>query len=81
MRHQRRQTSVRRGSSRRVPYLQRGHQVQRPRITIRRAGPQHPGHSARHGSKRQAARSLRRIMLHTGQPHMAPFWLQQGATA
>ena len=81
MRHQRRQTSVRRGSSRRAPYLRRGHQVQRPHITIRRAGPQHPGRRARHGSKRQAARSLRRGMLYTGQPRIAPLWLQQGATA
>src|SRR5262245_15349938 len=80
MRHQRRQTSVRRGSFRRVSYLRRGHQVQRSHITIRPVEPQHPGRRARHSNKRRAARLPRRVMLHTGQPHIALLWLQQGAT-
>jgi len=81
MRHERRQTSVQRRSFRWAPYLRRGHQVQRSHITIRPVEPQHPGRRAQHGNKRQAARSPRRVMLHTGQPHIALLWLQQGTTA
>ena len=51
------------------------------RRSRQRQQPQHPGRRARHGSKRQAAQSLRRVMLHTGQPRIAPLWLQQGTTA
>jgi len=51
-RHERRQKSVRQESSRRAPQLRRGPQLQPPRVTIRRAGPKHPGRRARHGIKR-----------------------------
>jgi len=81
MRHERRQNSVWRGSSRRALHLRRGYQLQRPHVTPWRAGPQHPGRRARHGSKRQAARSPRRAMLHAGQLRITQLWLQQGATA
>jgi len=79
--HERRQKSLRQRSSWRAPRLRRGQQWQRPHSTIRRTGPHHPGRRARHGSKRQAARSPRRAMLHVGQPHLAQLWLQQRATA
>ncbi len=79
--HERRQKSLRQRSSWRVPRLHRSQQWQRPHSTIRRAGPHHPGRRVRHGSKRQAARSPRRAMLHVGQPHLAQLWLQQRATA
>lgn len=69
--HERRRKSVQRAASRRAPQLRRGPQLQRPRVTIRRAGPEHPGQRARQGSKRQAARSLRRSMLHAGPPQRA----------
>lgn len=81
VRHAKRQQSVRRESSRRAPQLRRGQQLQRPRVTIRRAGPKHPGRRARQSIKRQAARSPRRAMLHAGPPRSAQRWLQQRAMA
>ena len=81
VRHERRQKSIRRESSRRLPQLRRGHQLQRPRDTIRRAGPKHAGRRIRPGIRRQAARSPRRTMVHAGPPHIAQLWLQQGAMA
>jgi hypothetical protein len=79
--HVRRQKSIRQRPSWRAPHLRRGQQWQRPHSTLRRARPLHPGRRGRQGSKRQAARSPRRAMLHVGQPSIAQFWLQQRATA
>ena len=81
VRREKRQKSVRRESSRRAPHLRRDQQLQRPRVTIRRAGPKHPGRRARPGIKRQAARSPRRAMLPAGQPRIAQLWLQQRTMA
>jgi hypothetical protein len=81
VRHAKRQQSVRRESFRRAPQLRRGQQLQRPGVTIRRAGPKHPGRRARRSLKRRAARSPRRAMLHAGPPRSAQRWLQQRAMA
>ena len=70
-----------REASRQAPQVRRGHQIQRPRVTIRHAGPKQPGRRARPDSKRRAARSPRRAMLHAGPPCIAQLWLQQGAMA
>lgn len=81
MRHERRLKGVQRGPSRRVPSLRQGRQWQRPHVTIRRAGPQHPGRRARYGGKHQAARSPRQALLHAQQPLLAQLGLQQGVSA
>ena len=80
-RHERRRQSVQHAASRRAPQLRRGPQLQPRRVTIRRAGPTHPGQHARQGIKRPAARSPRRSMLHAGPPRLAQVWLQQRAMA